>query len=244
MSFFSSLKSIFAYKIKDVSGFIPLLIVITVSVSLKINPFSQNNQNFYDDIYSDDAAAKKYIGDIFYQGQGVEINKLAAEKWYLKAANQGDPEAQYALAKMLIIGDGIPQDIVSAIAWLNKSAEQGNPQAQNMLGDCYYKSFGVPGDHITAFNWYQKAAIQGLAEAQKNAALMYFMGYGNLSEAITFLQSAASKGIPDAQSRLGLMYENGEGVPKDISKALYWYYKAANQHDSQAKNRLQTLHIE
>jgi len=34
------------------------------------------------------------------------------------------------------------------------------------------------------------------------------------------------------------MYEDGLGVPQDYNKAIYWYKKAAEQGDAQAKANL------
>jgi hypothetical protein len=47
--------------------------------------------------------------------------------------------------------------------------------------------------------------------------------------ALEILEPAAERGEPWAQLRLGVGYELGAGYPKDISKAIYWYKKAAVQ---------------
>ena len=44
-----------------------------------------------------------------------------------------------------------------------------------------------------------------------------------------------------AQYYLGVCYENGEGVEKDMAKAIEWYRKAAEQKQSDAIKRLQEL---
>lgn len=47
--------------------------------------------------------------------------------------------------------------------------------------------------------------------------------------ALEILEPAAERGEPWAQLRLGVGYELGAGYKKDISKAIFWYKKAAVQ---------------
>lgn len=44
-----------------------------------------------------------------------------------------------------------------------------------------------------------------------------------------------------AQYNLGVCYEQGEGIDKDISKAIEWYQKATEQGNLLAKKRLEVL---
>ena len=48
----------------------------------------------------------------------------------------------------------------------------------------------------------------------------------------------ASQGDAYAQERLGKLYEDGEGVPQDYERAVYWFLKAANQGYAEAQNSL------
>ena len=47
-------------------------------------------------------------------------------------------------------------------------------------------------------------------------------------------QKAAEQGNAEASANLGFMYANGQGVPKDEAKAVYWYQKAAEQGNAWA----------
>ena len=57
---------------------------------------------------------------------------LAAEELeaLIKAAEQGDAQAQYDLGVMYDSGQRIPEDDVQAYAWFNVAAAQGNDDAQ------------------------------------------------------------------------------------------------------------------
>jgi TPR repeat protein len=51
-----------------------------------------------------------------------------------------------------------------------------------------------------------------------------------------------NQGNATAQFQLGLMYHQGEGQPRDDSKALLWYRKAADQGNSNAQFNLGLMH--
>jgi uncharacterized protein len=67
-------------------------------------------------------------------------------KWYRKAADQGNANAQFNLGKMYDDGDGVPQDHAEALKWYLKAADQGNASAQFNLGKMYDNGQGVPQD--------------------------------------------------------------------------------------------------
>jgi len=50
--------------------------------------------------------------------------------------------------------------------------------------------------------------------------------------ALECLQSAAAKENRDAQYYLALMYRNGDGVPQDSEKMLYYLQQAASEPNS------------
>ena len=54
-------------------------------------------------------------------------------------------------------------------------------------------------------------------------------------ELFRLLSQAANQGDAVAQNNLGYCYEKGEGVEKNLSKAIEWYKKAAEQENERAK---------
>ncbi len=48
-------------------------------------------------------------------------------------------------------------------------------------------------------------------------------------KAVEWWRKSAVQGDADAQYKLGMYYESGIGVEKDMSEALNWYNKSANQ---------------
>ena len=84
-----------------------------------------------------------------------------AVRWYLLAAKQGDPDAQYNLALKYDKGQGVAQDYKEAVRWYRLAAKQGLAEAQNNLGVMYGLGQGVLQDHIRAHMWFNIAAITG-----------------------------------------------------------------------------------
>ena len=72
----------------------------------------------------------------------------------LKAAEQGDAEAQNTLGAMYVLGEGVPEDATEAVKWYRKAAEQGDISAQTNLGVMYAEGKGVPQDYGEAYAWY------------------------------------------------------------------------------------------
>ena len=62
-------------------------------------------------------------------------------------------------------------------------------------------------------------------------------------DALDKLNDIAEKGKADDQISLGDRYHRGEGVSKDVAKAIYWYQKAADQGNAQAVYTLGIIYM-
>ena len=138
---------------------------------------------------------------MYGNGRGVPQSDKEAVKWYRKAAEQGDADAQSNLDFMYDNVQGVPQSDKEAVKWYRKAAEQGKAGAQCNLGFMFKYGRGVPQSNIEASKWYRKAAEQGDVIAQSNLGLMYENGRGvpkNDTEAMKWLQKAAVQGDSNA----------------------------------------------
>ena len=158
-------------------------------------------------------------------GKASSRNTQEAVRWYRKAAEQGDAEAQNRLA-LLYLQDWFPggANHGESMRWYRKAAEQGHVKAQHALGD-HYASFGKNRNEIRAFDWYRKAAEQGDAEGQSKLGDMYYGGRGCIKsyrEAARWYRKAAERNITHAQYMLGSMYEEGKGVVRNYKEAYKW----------------------
>lgn len=101
----------------------------------------------------------------------------AAHDAWLILAQDGDVEAQVALAGLLASGGaGLNQDLQAAVLWYRRAAAAGDAVAQMNLGEFYARGRGVAHDRRRALAWFSLAAAQGRQwaadERDKLAALM------------------------------------------------------------------------
>lgn len=120
------------------------------------------------------AEAQLALGDMYYEGDGVEEDDAQAKAWYLKAAEQGNADAQYELGIMYFD----EKESAKAILWFKKAADQGMADAQFQLGVMYINGFGTPRNYKTAFKYMKDAAEQNYQSAQLMISGMYADGMG------------------------------------------------------------------
>ncbi|MDP2977952.1 MAG: tetratricopeptide repeat protein [Thiobacillus sp.] len=132
------------------------------------------------------------------------------------AAEQGDAEAQFQLARLYESyspGTDTKERRTAALRWFLKAAEQGHVIAQYRLGLYYRHGVGtVAKDQAEGDVWFSKAAAQGHI-----GAMMHLGRY----------REAADLGNPLAQCKLG-----DQSIEKDPAEAMSWYLKAFNNADS------------
>jgi hypothetical protein len=63
---------------------------------------------------------------MYANGQGVPRDYVESVKWYRKAAEQGNANAQHGLGVMYHNGFGVERDDNEATKWFRKAAEQGH----------------------------------------------------------------------------------------------------------------------
>lgn len=178
---------------------------------------------------------------------------------YRKAAERGDPQAQYVMG-IQKLNDRAHADPAGAAEWYRKSAEQGYAPGEYSFALCLLNGWGVEKNQAEALNWLRKAAEKNLVIAQFYLGNCYLFGLGtgkNQQEALVWLRKAAApnprnvcreaenispelkqfsdRGHPEAQYTLGVIYENGHGVEQDPKSAFDWYYMAAEQNHAAAQ---------
>lgn len=139
---------------------------------------------------------KKLANTYYYGGKGIAINLRESFKWYARAANQNDAEAQHQLGMMYLNAKGTRQDFNLAYVWLRKSAKKGHAKAQNALAYIYETGMVAHKSMQNALKWYQKSAQQGYSHAQFNLGILYWQGKGiekNLLKAYKWLSRAAEQ---------------------------------------------------
>jgi len=101
-----------------------------------------------------------WLGAGYEQGWFGKTNFAEALKWFRKAAEQGDRDAQTALGQMYENGDDVTQNYTIAAKWYKKAAEHvpdlnGASQGRTHLGMLYLDGRGVPRDDVQAYMWFR-----------------------------------------------------------------------------------------
>src|SRR5690606_21832982 len=86
-----------------------------------------------------------------------------AFSYYEKAAQAGDPDAQYEIAMLYVRGQGTEKNDNRARLWLERAANQGHPGASYLLSQKLREN-----DPERASTLLQSAAGQGYATAAKH----------------------------------------------------------------------------
>jgi hypothetical protein len=133
-------------------------------------------------------------------------------------------------------GKGQAQDARKSVASetvekIKNSAEQGDSEAQLALGVFYEVGEVVPQDDVEAVKWFRASAKQENANGCFKLAQMCANGRGGLpkdeAKALELFKKSAELGSAFGQALLGILYLDGNGVPKDATKAIYWLEKSA-----------------
>jgi len=92
--------------------------------------------------------------------KGVDLEYQTANKWYLEAAKQGVPQAQFEIGRNMVMGRGCETDAKNGIKWISAAAAGGLPEAQNYLAT---SARTMPDDERRehAIRWLKNASMNG-----------------------------------------------------------------------------------
>ncbi|MEN8147250.1 MAG: tetratricopeptide repeat protein [Campylobacterota bacterium] len=165
--------------------------------------------------------------------EGIELSKLnlarlylriklpnKAREWYLSAAKENNPLAQYRLFKMDAKSKS-PKTRQEALVWLERSANNNYPQAQYIYGLQLLKQ----KKGAAAQGWLEKANANGISGTNLFLGKLYFE-QASYDSAYPLLIKAKEQG--EANYLLAKMYENGHSVKKNRVLA-YRHYKKAHE---------------
>lgn len=195
------------------------------------------------EVQSHDDMIQYRLGWMLLHGVGAERDEAAARRWFEKAAAQGNENAQYQLAKLILNSAGsTPEETAQAVEWLAKLAEAGSQYAQYALGKLYRDGGPMERNTVQAVIWFSQAAEQGHEYA------MYALGKlnleaGNASAARRWFEKAAALGNQFAQYQLGKLLLQGDGVSKNVEEAIRQFTASAEQGNQFAQYALGKLYL-
>lgn len=140
------------------------------------------------------------VTDLGYTYQIMGKNRQALAE-YRKAADMGDDEGQFYLAKMYETGDGTPKDAKQAVYWYRKAADQGSADQVNNVAWAFATS-SEPGvrNPEAALDYAQKAV-----KADQDGPRPHILD--TLAEAY-YINGQFEKAVQTEQRALGLVAAN------------------------------------
>ena len=90
----------------------------------------------------------------------IEGNYSQAYKQLYPAAQNGHPDAEYAVGYMYYYGLGVAQDKQAAIAWMQRAANQGQSQAINAVDSILNTGYTSTGQYTDGLSVPLSAASQ------------------------------------------------------------------------------------
>lgn len=149
-----------------------------------------------------DANSAYRLGNCYMRGEGTGENTQLAIESYEYAANHGVGDASFMLATIYRDGKGVPQDPNKQFVYMKKACDANVPVACFFLAECYHDGIGVEPNPEKELECLEKGVLIGNNELKTACA-----------------------------AATGERYFNGNGVPKDIDKAMeYWHIAAELGH--------------
>jgi TPR repeat protein len=145
--------------------------------------------------------AERDMGKNYEFGWATAPDAAQAVAWYEKAADHGDPEAQWRLGMAYVLGRlGKTQDYGKARGYFEGAAASGYARAMTDLGSMFASGEGMPRDSAKAKTLYEQAVAGGDERAFRELAVIYAQGEGvpvDLVAARVFYLKGLQAGMAD-----------------------------------------------
>lgn len=181
-----------------------------------------------------DTGAQAWIGSLYANGDGVDVDDRAALAWYLKSAEGGNVQAQSNVGAMYAMGKGVSENADEAARWFQRAAEGGDAHGQFNLAVLYATGKGLPKDLAKAADWYRRAAEGGHYPSQARLGHIYAHGQGvekDRVQAFVWLSLAAQHGIGTALDALDTVVKQMSSEEKAAAMQLFdaWRSKTVSK---------------
>lgn len=211
------------------------------------------------------------LGEAYEDGSGVTKSQQESLKWYQKAfqarqklAEQGDKDAQFELAMMLVDDQkGVKEADKAALAWIKKADDSGNKEASLALArfhvDHYLNRISEGSvDDIPSFragmHYYRRAGEEAAEEATEiqnevkavQETALFLANKGNANDALDKLSVPRQRNLAEAYHVSALLIANGAGTysekPGEVGgradMVLFYFEEAAKRNFPQAQFEL------
>ena len=186
------------------------------------------------------------VGKMTLDGIGTTKSVEKAIDWFKKAADLGNENAQYSLAKIYIEEKDF-EKVNSAIKMLEKLAENNNMMAEYTLGSIYADYESQYYDLEKAIGYLERSAEQDNQFAEYKLGVIYADPEGqhyDLEKAISYLEQSVKQDNQFAEYKLGVIYADPEGQYYDLKKAISYLEQSAKQDNQFAEYKLGVIYAD
>ena len=184
--------------------------------------------------------------DFYIQGKGVEKDPTRGLALLEKAAEAGNPTANFRLAVQSLSTE--KPDLLVGYKHLLAAANGSLAEAQNELGLFYLSGKLAAADGPAGVAWLTRAAQGGYPQAQNNLATLYERGAAgivqNLENAGQLYALAANQGHGPATLALARLVNEGVGTKADPAKAWALASLAEERGAENAKKLLDSITLD
>lgn len=192
------------------------LLLVFVAISVNAQTWSKNLEK---SAKKGNVTSQLELGDVYYNGLGININLKKAAKWYYEAAIQGNEDAKQKLYSFY------SKELV-------KYAKGGDAHAQYEVACDYLVGGEVEKNVKTAVKWLMMSMEQNHAEATEKFYSFYSKE----------MEKKGKEGDVRAQFELGNCYYEGKEVDRNTEKAADWYAKAMDGGHAEATEKFYTFY--
>ena len=142
--------------------------------------------------------------------------------YFIKASNQGDPEATNRVGVMYEQGIGVEKDLVKAFKYYHTSANMNSLSGMANFASCLLEGKGTDVNINLGLEWLNKSSEKGNGVASTTLASYYTNGKyveQDYKKAKELLERGMEQKYGPAGLELSRFYKEGLGVEKDLEKA-------------------------
>ena len=182
------------------------------------------------------------LGEAYLEGKGVEKDVKEAEKWYRKAADTGESDAEAVLGTKYYNGDFGEPNYTKAKKWWERAGEHGDSAAMFNLATSYRDGDFGEKDIKQWIYWVERSIAKGNVKAMEEYA-MYLFENGDEAQCKKLLTRASDAGNASAMNSLALRLYNGDFGVKDVKGAVQLWERAAELKFGKAMCNLGELYL-
>jgi TPR repeat protein len=187
------------------------------------------------------------LGLIHAEGEIIPKDLSKGVAYMRRGAEAGDKDAQLTLGGCYTYGDyGVKVDKPEGFKWISMAYSNGNEQAYIFLSNAYAYGLGVERNVFKAIHFALAAVAIGDERGDAIIAAIKPIDESpeNLEDdELAKIRTKAEKGDARSQYLLARAYYYGEGIEKDLAKAVSWAEKSAAQNYPDAANLISVYYF-